>query len=405
MIKIKERFINMISIFILLISLILTHSCNIDDNKKAYLEKVLSNLEQIESATYFSVRSGFAPYDTIAYSVYENYINEYRNPSDTFVGASFVILNRKNTTKMDYCYDGEMRARVHWDEKTMEIDSFKNNARPYRVVLAPFYKRAIRLLQYTLETKDSITIDSKDFGDSIQYNITVHDTAVEFGFSKISYTPAIYGTHKGEASKYGIWINKSNNLPYRVLRDMPHDKSGEVISDIKFNKVKLENFVASEYFPDFPLISEVEPAKPKVNLLGKVAPNWMLYDTDSSIVALDSLKSKILMIQITSVSCGPCKASIGFLKKLATEYDKKDFDFVAIEGFSRNSKVLQKYQERNSFNYKFLMSTKEVSNNYQIKEIPVFYILDENRIIRNIIRGYGIETTDKEIRDAINKLI
>ena len=338
-------------------SFILTHSCKVDNNKKNYLKKVLENLKQIESATYLSIRSGYAPFDTVAYAVSENYFKEYNNPSDTFVRASYVILNRNDTAKMDYCYDGTMRARVHWDEKTMEIDSFQNNSLPFRVVNAPFLEMSKRLLEYTLETEDSMTIDTKDFGDSIQYSFTVYDTVVEFCFRKISYPPALYGTHTGEVSKYDIWINKSNDLPYRMIRDMPHDKTIVVISDIKFNKVKLENFVASEYFPDFPLRSEVNPAKPKVNLLRKIAPDWMLYDTDSSIVALDNLKSKILMIQFTSVSCGPCKASIGFLKKLATEYDKKDFDFVAIESFNRNSRVLKKYQERNFFNYKFFMST------------------------------------------------
>jgi len=37
--------------------------------------------------------------------------------------------------------------------------------------------------------------------------------------------------------------------------------------------------------------------------------------------------------------------------------------------------------------------------------VPAFSILDENRIIRKVILGYGEGTTDKEIRDAINELI
>ncbi|NOR87158.1 MAG: redoxin family protein [Bacteroidales bacterium] len=392
------------TILTLLLVLFLLQACKTDDADRAYMEKVLNNLEQIESATYFSIRSGFAPFDTTAYSVYKNYIKEYKNPSDTFVGASFVILNETDSSKMDYCYDGDRRARVHWDEKTMEIDHFKDSALPFRVVNAPFFARAISLLQYTMETMDSITIDTKDFGDSIQYTITVYDTVVEFCFSEISYTPALHGTHKGDVSKYDIWINKSNDLPYRVVRDMPHDKTIEVVSNIEFNNDKLEDFIASDYFPDFPLRSEKKRAK-KVNLLGKLAPDWVLYDTDSSIVALDGLKSKVLMIQFTSVSCGPCKMAISFLKELENEYSKDDFDFVAIEGFNRNSRVLEKYQERNSFKYKFLMSTDEVTQNYQIKAIPVFYLLDENRIIREIIRGYGKGTTDKEIRYAISELI
>jgi len=51
------------------------------------------------------------------------------------------------------------------------------------------------------------------------------------------------------------------------------------------------------------------------------------------------------------------------------------------------------------------MSTKEITKSYQIQSIPVFLILDKDRVIRKIIRGYGLGTTDKEIRDAINKLI
>jgi len=401
----KETSLLITIIILLTVSIILTNSCNVEIDKKEYLKVVLENVKKIESATYFSIRSGYAPFDTLPYSTQHNYFKEFKNPSDTFVGAKFVTLNELDTTKIDYCYDGNMRARVNWDEKTMEIDSFRNNPFPFRVVNAPFFTRAIRLLEYTLTTKDSLTIDTKNYRDSIHYCITVYDTVVEFGFSRISYPPAIYGSYKGSISKYDIWINKSNNLPYRVTRDLPHDKTIEECKIIVINKGNPLEFVASKYFPDFPLKSEVQETKAKNDLLGRVAPDWILNDSDYKTVALKDFKSKVLMIQFTSVSCGPCMMSISFLKKLKTEYNKKDFDFVAIEGFNRNSRVLKKYQERNLFNYKFLMSTNEVTNNYNIKAVPVFYILDENRVIRKIINGYGLETTDKEIRDGIDELI
>jgi hypothetical protein len=52
-----------------------------------------------------------------------------------------------------------------------------------------------------------------------------------------------------------------------------------------------------------------------------------------------------------------------------------------------------------------LLSTEEITKDYQVSGVPVFYILDENRVIRKIIWGYGKGTTDKEIKDAINELI
>ena len=46
------------------------------------------------------------------------------------------------------------------------------------------------------------------------------------------------------------------------------------------------------------------------------------------------------------------------------------------------------------------------SNNYCLeKAAPVFFILDEKRVIRKGFRGYGEGSTDKEIREAIKELL
>jgi thiol-disulfide isomerase/thioredoxin len=105
------------------------------------------------------------------------------------------------------------------------------------------------------------------------------------------------------------------------------------------------------------------------------------------------------------VSCGPCKASIPFLKQLGTEYKKADFDFAAIECSSSNQAVLKNYMTRNKFDYKFLVSTKEVMKKYSVSSFPVFFILDENRVIRKVVNGYDEGTTDMEIRKSVNALM
>jgi len=51
------------------------------------------------------------------------------------------------------------------------------------------------------------------------------------------------------------------------------------------------------------------------------------------------------------------------------------------------------------------VSTEEITKSYQVRGVPVFFILDAKRVIRKIIRGYANETTDKEINDIINELI
>jgi len=189
---------------------------------------------------------------------------------------------------------------------------------------------------------------------------------------------------------------------------MSHDISVETCRNVKLNKIRIEDFPASKYFqPDFVIqaYGSVKINKNLDDLIGKKAPTWILKDANSNDIALKSINSKVVMIQFTSVSCGPCRASIPFLNKLIFEFDNNNFDFVAIEAFTKNTNVLKLYQEKNSIQYKFLMSTNEITKKYKIQSVPVFFILDKNRVIRQIIRGYGAEISDKKIREAIKSLI
>jgi thiol-disulfide isomerase/thioredoxin len=120
---------------------------------------------------------------------------------------------------------------------------------------------------------------------------------------------------------------------------------------------------------------------------------------------LKGLKSKVLLIQFTGIGCGPCHASVLFLKQLVNDNKTKSFELVSIETWSKNTDGIKRYYTRNNLNYKYLISNAEISKDYQIRGVPAFYILDEKRVIRRIIYGYEKGTTDEEIRDLIAELI
>jgi protein-disulfide isomerase len=87
------------------------------------------------------------------------------------------------------------------------------------------------------------------------------------------------------------------------------------------------------------------------------------------------------------------------------EYDHSDLCLIAIETWSDDPEVIKRYISNNKLNYKYLKTNDENKKQYQISAVPVFYILDKDRIIRKVIKGYSKDSTDKEIRDAINGLI
>jgi len=374
---------------------------------KNYLKIVLNKLDKVESATYFSTNEGFAPGDTTASAHMDHFVKEYNNPLDTTIGASYVALLQKDTTQMTFCYDGKMRAIVYEDDKTIVIDSFNVRKLPFRPLTPPFFNQTKNIIKYMLETTDSISIEIEEKKESVYCRFTIfEDKQVEF-FGKAYYmenNPYNFGE---TTSKYEIWIDKSTDLPFKYRREMSHDISTETVSNVNLNKLRIEDFKATNYFmPDFAIAAYGSGNKSeKTNdLIGKIAPDWALQNASESSITLKDLKSKVVMIQFTSVSCGPCRASIPFLNQLTAAYKKEDFDLVAIECTSKSLNALKNYQSRNAINYKFLLSTKNVLEEYKIKSFPVFFFLDKDLIIRKVINGYATGSTDAEIKDIIDKM-
>jgi len=375
-------------------------------SKNEYLKTVLNNLNQIKSATYYSTESASAPGDTITFSEPRTlFVKEFVNPADSFVGASYIQYKNTDTNKIDGFYDGVVKGEFDWDKQTVEIDSFKNYPYPFRIVYIPFYTRTTSIINYALTTKDYIKTVIKDLGDSVQFSLFVYDKNIEFVTKPYYYVSEEPGIAK--ISQYDVWIRKSDNLPFRMRRKMSHQTSFETCSDVRLNTSQNMVFRSRDYFPKNFSVVVLKRGKKKYksDLVGKTAPDWILKGIDGNSVKLGDLTSKLLMIQFTGVGCGPCHQSLPFLKQLVSDYKDKNFEFVSIETWSNNIEGLKRYQQMNGFNFKFLKSEPSVTKNYNITSVPTFFILDENRIIRKVLNGYGKGTTDKEIRDTIDELL
>lgn len=393
-------------ILVYLSVLTLMIGCKADHTEKDYLLQVLSNLDKIESASYFSTDIASAPEDTAKFSEPRTrYIKMFVNTSDTLIGASSARYEADDTTKMTDFYDGMVRGKVDWDEQYVKIDSFQNHPYPFRLVHYPLFPKIQEIIEYTLSTDDSIKTQFQDFGDSLRFSLRIFNKHVYFNGKPI----VIKNEHipEDEVSQFDIWIRKSDNLPYRMRSKWHHTTYYETISNAKLNTIQKANFIATDFFPDvFEIVQfNREERKTRPNWEGKLAPDWELKDLSNNLVSLKSLKSKVVMLQFTGVGCGPCHQSVPFLKKLVKDYQGKDFEFVSIETWSENIEGLKRYRDKNKMNFKFLNADERVKINYDISSVPVFFILDENRIIRKVIYGYSKGATDDAIINAIHELI
>ncbi|MGB3589444.1 MAG: hypothetical protein WBA23_23055, partial [Tunicatimonas sp.] len=264
-------------------------------NPHQYLKEVLSNLKEIKSATYDSYAKPWTPGDTVPSNIYYRYYRAYNNPTDTTLGASWVVLNGQDTTQLAFAYDGEMRASVYEEKKGIMIDSFNVRKLPFRPVNVPFYQYTRDIIEYALNTKDSVTLNFEDLGDTVYVKLTIYeDRQVEF-FGKAHYIPKSPYGYQDPTSRYELWIDKSTNLPFKKRREMEHNISVETVANAKFNTMDIKDFVAASYFPaDYEIRQYGEKRKVASphELLGKQAPDWLLTDEYNKQVGLSGFESK-----------------------------------------------------------------------------------------------------------------
>ena len=397
--------VKIISVFLLSIIII---GCNNAKNPDVYLQKVLENLEKIESATYFLTRESWQPGDTAASRSYNFFFKEYDNPKDTTIGASFVWFDADNTAVFEIAYDGNIRASTYHEEKRLVINDFSSNQLPFRPIAPPFFNYVKNIISYALNTEDSISVTLEDLGDDYYFKLIINeDRQIEF-FGKAYRMPGSV-PFDDPTSIYELWISKSNDLPYKYRREMSHSISVETCFDIEYNKMSTADFNIYSYFPEDYELRQYEEFLNVVytsNLIDKKAPEWILKDTKDQDVSLSELKSKVLLVNFTGIGCGVCVLSIPFLNELSSNYNINDFELIGIETWSGKLGSVKNYAAQHALNYRILSGTSDLAKEYETGGFaPFFFVLDDQRIIRNVIKGYSQGTTEKEIRDAIAELL
>ena len=382
-----------------------------DVDMRTYLKKVLSNLDKVESASYHEQSQSWQPGDTTAITNSFRFIKEYTNPSDSTIGASYVALNAKDTTRFEFGYDGKVKMISFHEHKGIMIDDFTTRKLPFRLVGPPFFCYSRNIIGYALSTGDSITTEWKDLGEAYYFKLVIHeDRQVEF-FGKAYYIPKPPFDLGDPTSIYELWINKSDDLPYKVRREMSHQISANICSDVVLNQLSMADFNLYDYLPqDYEIRKSGEKGKTTQlsarELIGKKAPDWMLKDMYENPVSLSNLKSKVLLVNLTGIGCGACHASIPFLNGLKEKFNADEFEVVSIETWGRKPHSLRTYADKNQINYRFLCGDEGIVKSYRTYgAAPFFFILDQDRVVRKVIQGYGMEKTDKEITDAIKALL
>ncbi|NML21205.1 TlpA family protein disulfide reductase [Pseudoflavitalea sp. G-6-1-2] len=138
---------------------------------------------------------------------------------------------------------------------------------------------------------------------------------------------------------------------------------------------------------------------------GEPGLNFSYPDKDGKMVSMQSLKGKVVLIDVWATWCGPCKAEIPHLKKLEEEMKGTDVQIVSISVDEEKDK--EKWKEmikKENLGGMQLFATgwSDITKYYKINGIPRFMVFDRKG---NIVTIEAPRPSSPELKPLLEKLL
>lgn len=118
---------------------------------------------------------------------------------------------------------------------------------------------------------------------------------------------------------------------------------------------------------------------------GKPFPTLTLKDTSGNEFILSSLKGKIILLDMWSSWCGPCREQIPELRKVYKKYNSKGFEMIGISMDDNKEKWLDAIKKDKQTWKQYCELTNwranKFANRFHINGIPANFLIDENGIL------------------------
>jgi thiol-disulfide isomerase/thioredoxin len=124
--------------------------------------------------------------------------------------------------------------------------------------------------------------------------------------------------------------------------------------------------------------------------------NFTAYSPIGELLQADSLRNKVIFLNIWATWCGPCRAEMPTIQSLYNSIDKTNIAFVML-AVDRNSPELkvQKYIEANQYTFPVYILKGEPTEQIRVPTIPTTFVISkEGKVLRKEV-GMKNYDTDK----------
>ena len=134
----------------------------------------------------------------------------------------------------------------------------------------------------------------------------------------------------------------------------------------------------------------------------KAAPAFKAIALDGMPIDSSRLRGKVIVANFWFTGCGPCKAEIPDLNKLASEFQGKDVVFLAFT--PDDDQVLRRFLQDHPFRYTIVPDLGKIASAFGVESYPSHLIVNADGKIESMLVGAGERRAD-ELRTVIARLV
>src|SRR5579862_8394979 len=139
---------------------------------------------------------------------------------------------------------------------------------------------------------------------------------------------------------------------------------------------------------------------------GSQAANFKLEALDGHTVSLESLRGKVVFLNVWATWCGPCREEMPSMETLYEDFkDNKDFVMLAVSQDVKGRSMVAPYVEKNGYHFAILLDPEnKISESYDISGVPETFIIDrKGQIVAHHMGAFDWSRPD--VKDALQQLL
>jgi cytochrome c biogenesis protein CcmG, thiol:disulfide interchange protein DsbE len=138
--------------------------------------------------------------------------------------------------------------------------------------------------------------------------------------------------------------------------------------------------------------------------VGQSAPNFALPNAQGSVVALESLRGKVVYVDFWASWCGPCRRSFPWMNDMQQKYGGKGLAIVAVNVDKKRADA-EKFLAQLPASFPVLFDEAGTAPGaFGVKGMPSSYLIDARGNVVFVERGF-LDVNRADLEDRIKSLL